>query len=337
MWLLAPLGCNPPIAEPVDSAESGAYDSSWQVVASDMPGSLLSVWGDATDQVYVVGADGGDGPEAWHFDGVGWSAVQGLDAGGLWWVSGDASRVWMAGIGGRVFRLDRGSAAVDQWVLDESTTFFGIWGPGDGTAWAVGGQPDAAGEAATLWHFDGALWVESELPRQLASQFALYKVWGAAADDVWTVGNDGVSAHWDGTAWTWIDTGASTNLYTVNDGYAVGGSSAGTILRLAESGAAWVDESPEFAVQIFGVYGGAAPVAVGARGSVWHRGGPLREAGTWIADSRPAPTLHDLHSTWVDPDGGVWAAGGRFASAPLIEGTLVYSGPASISPLSALE
>ncbi|MDP2311232.1 MAG: hypothetical protein Q8P18_34750 [Pseudomonadota bacterium] len=326
------LACDAGRPEPIEPADSGAESIPWQVVSKDMPGSFLSVWGAAADDVYVVGADAGGGPEAWHFDGLAWTPVDGLGSGDLWWVSGDASRVWTAGIGGRVFRVDRATAEVDAWVLDDTKTFFGVWGPGDGTAWAAGGDTELSGGAAVLWHFDGANWAPAELPSELASQYALFKVWGSAGDDVWTVGSEGVSGHWDGTRWTWIDTGAQTNLYTVNDGYAVGGSSAGTILRLSESGTAWVDESPDLAVQIFGVFGGAAPVAVGTRGSVWHR-----DDGEWVPDARALPTLHDLHSTWVDPDGGVWAAGGHFASTPMTQGTLVYSGTASIAGVPAVE
>ena len=73
-------------------------------------------------------------------------------------------------------------------------------------------------------------------------------------------------------------------------------------------------------------------MAVGARGSVWHR-----DASAWFADPHAQPTFQDLHSTWVDPDGGVWAAGGHFASVPLIQGTLVYLGGASIPPLAAVQ
>ena len=310
---------------PLDTADSLP---GWQDVAENLPGALMSVWGTAASDVYVVGADVGAGPMAYHLSGNEWSAVDGLSPGDVWWVSGDEERVWMAGAGGRVFRQDRASGMLDAWQLDEVSTFFGIWGPGDGTAVAVGGNPELPNNAAVLFTFDGAQWSQVELPPEVAEQYALYKVWGKAGSDAWAVGTGGVSLHFDGATWTYVDTVSYVNLFTVHDGYAVGGDIGGTILSLSTAGMVWADESPDFAVQITGVHGGENAVAVGVRGSVWHRGGTA-----WEPDPRALPTYQDLHCAWVDPDGGVWAAGGHVSGAPLIQGALVYGGRATIPGL----
>lgn len=304
-----------------DSGDSAEDLPPWQDVGENLSGALLSVWGRAADDVFVVGADPGAGPMAFHLTGGAWQPVAGLTPGDLWWVSGDEERVWMAGAGGRVFRGGADGSGLEAWVLDDTVTFYGIWGPGDGTAWAVGGNPDVPADAARIFHFDGAAWEEATLPPEAAAEFALYKVWGAAADDVWAVGAGGVAVHWDGSAWSLVQTLTLVNLFTIHDGYAVGGDVAGTILRSEGGGTTWTDESPAYALQITGVSGGAEPVAVGAQGSVWFRG----ESG-WEGDPREKPTYQDLHAVWRDPDGGIWCVGGHISSLPLIQGALLYSG-----------
>ncbi len=321
--LLSLFACDTP-----DTGDTAADTTPWQDVAENLPGALLSVWGRAADDVFVVGADPGDGPMAFHRVGAGWVAVDGLTAGDVWWVSGDADRVWFAGAGGRVFRGDAEGADLEAWVLDPDVTFFGVWGPGDGTAWAVGGDPSAPSDAAAAWYFDGGTWAEVALPEDAAAKFALYKVWGSAADDVWAVGAGGIILHHDGAAWGSVPSLTTVPLFTFHEGYAVGGVATGAILRANDGGGSFTEESPPYALPITGVHGGDAPVAVGAQGSVW-----FRTDGAWVADPRERPTYQDLHSVWRDPDGGVWAVGGHVSSAPLIQGALVYSGDAIVPAL----
>lgn len=325
--LLLLLAC----PEPPDTGDSGDPEDDlppWQDVAENLPGAVLSVWGSAADDVFVVGADAGNGPEAHHFDGEAWTPLSGLGSGDLWWVTGAGDARWTAGAGGRVARLEPGGATSASWVVDEAVTFFGAWAPGDGTAWVVGGNTEVPSNAAVAYHFDGSAWTQATLPTEVSAQYALYKVWGKADDDVWAVGSGGVSMHWDGVAWTYVDTVSTSNLFTVHDGYAVGGTVSGTVLALSSTGMTWSDESPDYALQLTGVHGGAAPVAVGATGSVY-----FRDTSGWVADPREKPTYQDLHAVWVDPDGGTWAVGGHVSSAPLIQGAVVYSGPAAIPEL----
>lgn len=326
------FGCAPTdSAEFADSAplpDSGETGRDWQDVAENLPGALMSVWGRSADDVYVVGADLGSGPMAFHLANGAWTPVAGLDAGDLWWVSGDTGRVWITGESGRIFRIDSATGMIDAWLVDTATTLYGIWGSGDGTAVAVGGNTDLPSDAAKLFAFDGAAWTEVVLPANVATQAALFKVWGKAANDVWAVGGGGVAVHYDGESWSFVDTMSTANLTTVHDGYIVGGTVGGTILSLSTNGMVWSDESPDGAVQISGVNGGSNPVAVGVRGSVW-----FRDSTGWQADSRELPTYQDLHAVWVDPEGGVWAAGGHVSGEPLIQGALVYDGSREVPKL----
>ncbi len=303
-----------------DSGDTASDLPAWQTIVANAPGAFFSVDGYAADDVFLVGADAGSGPGAWHLAGGTWTAMTGLSSGDLWWVHAGADGVWICGTGGRVEHGAADGTGFVEGITDPTLTLYGVWGPGDGTAWTVGGNPDLPADAAQMWHFDGTAWTQVELPPEAAAQYALYKVWGAAANDVWAVGAGGVALHYDGSAWSFVDTLSFVNLFTVHDGFAVGGDSSGTVLHLSGS-TTWTDESPQFAYPLTGVSGGSEPVAVGSQGSVWTRG----EAG-WEADPRAKPTYQDLHAVWRDPEGGIWAAGGHISAAPLIQGTLVYSG-----------
>ena len=318
------------MACPGESVETGdtAPSTNWQVVAEKLPGALLSVGGTSATDVFVVGADGGAGPMAYHLQGGTWVALAGFDPGDLWWVHVEATEIWACGEGGRAFHGDGTGANVTGAVTDPETTLYGIWGPGDGTAWAGGGNPRETSDAAQMWRFDGDAWSAVVLPAGASAAVALFKVWGAAANDVWAVGSGGVALHYDGATWELVDTLNTNTLLTIHDGYAVGGTIGGTILKLEGSGTVWTDESPAYSIQINGVRGGAEPVAVGMQGTVWFRG-----VSGWQEAPGDRPTYQDLHGVWRDPDGGVWAAGGHVSAEPLIYGTVVYTGGQTIPTL----
>ena len=68
----------------------------------------------------------------------------------------------------------------------------------------------------------------------------LYGVWGSGPDNIFAVGDSGTILHYNGTAWTAMDSGSTSNLKGVwgsalNDVYAVGDS--GIILHY--NGTAW--------------------------------------------------------------------------------------------------
>ena len=57
---------------------------------------------------------------------------------------------------------------------------------------------------------------------------AIDGAWGTSADDVWAVGSGGTILHWDGTAWSFFDSGTTETLSDVwgsgaSDIWAVGG------------------------------------------------------------------------------------------------------------------
>lgn len=307
----------------VDTEESGdsAEPAGWQVVGENMPGAMLSVWGTAADDVWAVGADGGDGVNTRHYDGTAWAGAM-TGTGTLWWVSGEGDDVWVAGEGGQVGRMGETLT-----VLDPALTLFGVWAAGPDDAWVVGGDIYAASDAAVMFHWDGVAWSPVALPAEAAAVVALYKVWGTASNDVWAVGLNQVILHWDGATWTHEASPVPGSLFTVTgagaDVWAVGGDVTGEIVHW--NGTSWSPESPAHALQLNGVNG---HYAVGVQGAVYVRG----DQG-WSADPRGQATREDLHAVWEDPDGGVWAVGGHISSFPLLRGTMVYAGSSAIQPM----
>lgn len=322
---------------PLDSDSAPPAEGAWSSVGLGLGPALLSVTGTGSDDVWITGADAGAGGTLLHFDGAAWSSVD-VDGtvGDLWWASLNATSAWACGAAGLVLRHDLASGTTTSVSIETSATLYGIWAASDDDVWAVGGDPEAASDAAELWHRTGSTWTRVDLDPVVAAELALYKVWGNTPDDVWAVGSGGVAMHYDGAAWTVSDTVTTSRLFTVHsntiDTFAVGGDVSGEVYHW--SGAQWVNESPSFTQQFAGVYvpGTGDPVLVGAGGGVY-----TRTDGAWVQDlAAKDETFQDLHAVWVDPDGGVWAVGGHVSGLPLIQGVLLYRGSADVPTLEGI-
>ena len=313
-----PLACTEDPAEPT-----------WQIVHRELPAALLSVWGTSARDVWAVGADAGDGsgPLVIHFDGEAWSRVATGEAqGNLWWVFGFADGpVYMGGEGGLILRLEDGVFA--RMATPGTDTVYGIWGATEQDLWAVGGASDSSGGFA--WKLEGAAWKPSAaLPAEVATDAAVWKVFGTATDDVWLVGSNGVALHWDGAGLTQADTGVGSSLFTVHarDGRyaAVGGLATGIIVEY--DGARWQDVTPASPpMGLSGVTLGADGfgVAVGSLGGVY-----TRSASGWSPAELGFTVGENFHGSWIDDEGGVWAVGGQTFSPPYDEGILIHRGAA---------
>jgi hypothetical protein len=135
-----------------------------------------------------------------------------------------------------------------------------------------------------------------------------------------------VALHWDGVSLTEGDTGVGSSLFTVHANAqryaAVGGFGNGIIVE--DEGGGWTIRTPQPAPNgLSGVVLGAgdAGYAVGQYGGIY-----ARDAAGWHEEVVGSPVEKDLHSVWLDPEGGVWAAGGQTASFPLIDGVVLHKG-----------
>jgi hypothetical protein len=310
-----------------------AEPEAWQVVHDGLPGALLSVWGSAASDVWTVGADAGDGrgPTVLHLDGEGWSRLETGQSGDLWWVHGFAGGpLFMGGAGGLILRYDEGGFT--RMDTPGTGVVFGLWGSSPDQMWAVGGEAGGS-RGAFAWRLEGERWAPAAaFPSDLGATDALWKVYGRGASNVWMVGTGGKLLHWDGSVLTPGFAGRNESLFTVHGSserfVAVGGFGTGLLLErpvLASPGDAWVDVAPQGAPSIIGVCAtDTGGHAVGEFGYVAERG-----PDGWVSEETGLDSVigvRNLHSVWIDPSGGVWAAGGDVRVPPLVDGVLVHRG-----------
>lgn len=310
------------------SSDEPDPEPTWQLVHANLDGALLSVWGTGPDDVWAVGSDtlDGQGPLVIRYDGESWERIDtGLTQGDLWWVFGFADGpVYMGGAGGIIVRHD--GTSFEQMETPGDQTVFGIWGSGPEDVWAVGGASDATGGFA--WRLEGDVWVdEPTLPAEVPTSAAIWKIHGVGPDDAWLVGSNGVSLHWNGTELTPGDTGVGSSLFTVF-GYAggsyvaVGGLASGVIVE--NTSGSWENVTPDPVPQ--GLAGVSlddegSGLAVGLYGTIY-----TRDDASWERDKPDFSLPQNLHGSWVDPAGGMWAVGGQTLAPPLREGVLLYRG-----------
>ena len=307
------------------SADSAEQPARWQLVLADLPGSLMSVSGTAPDDVWFAGSapEDGTGALVLHYDGEDFERMNaGVDA-DLWWVHAvSADQVYFGGEGGVILRYD--GEHFERMPTPGSDTVFGVWAIDATRAWAVGGDP-ARPERAFLWALDaGSDWVLAAAPDLGVSSY--FKVWGSSAEDVRVVGAEGVILHSDSTGFRVAESPAESSLTTLHvapDGTyaAVGGLGDGVILE--DAGTGWEDRTPAEAPKpLYGVWLGAETgYAVGANGTILERRG-----GGWIEVETELSITLDLHATWMDARGGVWAVGGDLVSSPMTAGLALYLG-----------
>lgn len=262
------------------------------------PGSFYrAVWGSAPTDVWAVGLSG----LALHWNGASWGpfpAPVGLyDFSAVWGSS--ATDVWLAASsGGAVEVLHWDGSLLSPKVPGDKREVLAGFSLPSGEAWAVGRGGAILSLAEGRW--------SPVFPTETAD---LYDVWGTGPNDVWAVGEEDLSLHWDGLRWEARTNPLATRklaLYGVTgsgptDVWAVGGTAA-----IHWDGSAWV--SYPLGVDARCVAGGGAHVwALGANGWVarWNGSG-------WPVEQTPlqgSPRC-DL---WVESPTDLWAVNGTGA------------------------
>lgn len=304
-------------------------EGSWVRVHESLDFALLSVWGRTADDVWAVGHGPTDGPPTvLHWDGEAWknedSGACGVD---LWWVHGfDDGTLFAGGTQGAILRRDPDGTWASMPTPNPSLVVFGIWGATEDDVWAVGGAEGGQG-GAFLWRLTGGEWKDAT-PAGLAGATTWWKVWGTAADDVFFCGTNGALGHWDGEEFTAIPSDTTRPLFTIHgreDGefvVAVGGQFTATLVQSVRGGD-FRDVTPTSgADQPFGVFvRGDRAFSVGFNGVVL-----VADGLEWfVEDTKLGSVNGGLHAVWIDPDGGVWAVGGKII-AGFDEGVVDYRG-----------
>jgi hypothetical protein len=316
----------------------GSSEPAWQAVFDQgaLDRALLSIWGTSSKSVYAVGGplkSSGFDALALHFDGSKWKDLAPGGTDSFWWVYGTSDDdVWMTGENGRITHYD--GATFEEYDSGTTATLWGLVAFAPDDAWAVGGIPGTGGPDDVVLRWDGVSWTPVTLPGAPLGR-THFKVWGTSSDDLFVVGEAGLIWHKVGADW-FIESDppiASGNLLTVHgcsatEVYAVGGRDL-----LQYDGSVWTKVDKSFGNDVNGVF--CAEPAGAALSLVGMGGLKQREVdGTWN-DDFTKPPHGDLHATWIDDTGAVWAAGGDFISSPKAgqprNGIVARYGPGKVS------
>ena len=171
-----------------------------------------TVWGTASDDVWMVGPSSGvpgsDEAPIFHFDGVTWTKMSSGTKNSFYAISGSSkTRAWAVGDFGTILQWNGQKWAADQ--SNTTTALYAVWASGDNDVWAVGiGGVD---------HGDGSAWTFTKDPLLLPSSGGgPTGVFGRGPNDVYTVGDDsggqGAIHHYDGSAWSTVLAGAPASI-----------------------------------------------------------------------------------------------------------------------------
>jgi photosystem II stability/assembly factor-like uncharacterized protein len=266
-----------------------------------------------------------------HWDGLGWERLATGATGDLWWVHATREGpVFFCGSQGLALRYAGGAFENLPVPAGPEHTLFGVWAAALDDVYFAGAVD---GKDGFLWHYDGESVESVALPAGLPEDGdgnppGLFKVWGTSAEDVWAVGGGGSVLRGNArNGFELVRAEGAATLFTVHSNgetvAIVGGASGGVILE--SSGGELTDVTPPSAPLLQGV-------SVANDGTVWAAGyaGTLYEdAGQGFApvdsglDFRAAESLH---AVWVDPSGGVWAAGGDVLTPALAGGLALQRG-----------
>jgi photosystem II stability/assembly factor-like uncharacterized protein len=195
--------------------------------------------------------------------------------------------------------------AWDPLALDTNEAIRDVWGPGDGTFYAVG-------DHGTMLWYNGAAWA----PLPHLTDANLYGVSGEADGDVYVVGAGGTVLRRDQAGWNIINPTFETkvDLYGVyvvsnSDVYIVG--DEGVILRFTGTNFATENSNTTSSLRTVFVPKDGQPVAGGANGQLYRRVG-----GQWVSTQATGGgvTIND-----------VWAASSSFQVAVGTNGTILVS------------
>ncbi len=273
--------------------------AAWTPTASPLPGvSLNGIHGTAQSNVFAVG----DLSTLLHFNGSQWDTMP-------------RPLTWA--------RQISVSANPDTtYVLQSTITALrSVWTGGPSSAFAVG-------DSCRLLSYNGTEW--DTIPRPLVSATQvdsngttyvtqarithLRGVWGSSPTDVFAVGDSSLVLHFDGSNWSQMAIGDTTNFY------AVWGTSSGNVLATGDNGvilrfdgAAWHDMNSGTRRSLRAIWGTSAGdvFAAGLGGEILHYDG--NAGGTWASMSSVSPS----------PLRGVWGSGGTNVFAAGSGGTIV--------------
>ena len=278
-----------------DGGDFNHWDgSAWNIGGART--NLTAMWGASDDDAWAVGGVG----LAFHWDGHAWTqfgtgAIVSSWLEAIWGTS--SSDIWAVGLDGLAMHWD-GTA----WTgVSTGAWCNGVWGSAVTNYWAACG--------AVVLHYDGTSWSQAASFAD-GTELNLNAMYGTSSSDVWTVGDRGTIAHYDGATWTLLSQSSSFGSLT-----GVWGSSPTDVWALSSSsgayhydGTTWMHVSAPGGSKIWGRAGNDV-WSVGAAGTAAHYDGT-----TWTLT--PTDTANDINAVYGTPT-KMWVVG---ASSSILQG-----------------
>jgi hypothetical protein len=143
---------------------------------------VSGIFGSGPDDIWAVQTGALDSLH--HFNGTRWQSTKAAFMNrGLHevWVSPEGE-AFAVGDNGAIYHFT-GTEWVDQTLPASAVTLHGVFGSSGTDVYAVGSGPG-------IYHYDGNVWQPLAAPEQITE--TLYAVWARSADEVYTVGENGV-------------------------------------------------------------------------------------------------------------------------------------------------
>ena len=273
--------------------------------------TLQGVWGAADGTLVAVG----DAGTVLRFDGVNWTRQATTSTNALRAVWGASpSAIYAVGNGGEVLHYNG-----DRWTAEQvaQAALRSIWGVGADQGQAL--RLFAVGDEGGVYRYVEGRWRAD--PAAYLAGSRLYGVWAPSADEAYAVGQNGTLLRFNGQSWSRLESGTSSNLYTVwgAGGTLYVGDELGVLRYTSDSGGSGsgLQRMASFGARVTAIHGSTAGniYAVLDSGQVLHYDG--NQPGDWRV--LPGSTSNPgLTSVWVSGDGfhAVGNAGVILAGSP---------------------
>jgi hypothetical protein len=281
-------------------------------VFDDLPSLVLAGWAASDDEAFFVGSEG----QVLRYQEARWVRLATPTEATLWWIWGTSARdVYAGGEWGTLLHFDGTSWRRIDAGLDATQTIWGIWGASDSDIWIVGGNLRSNGPGFVL-RGDGQRFEPVELGEVVPN---LFKIWGRNRDEVYAVGDRGVTIQLTGgepeTQYLHPDgvTGPVQTLFTIagnssGNMVTVGGVSSALLFEKQGSSAWQFRDLQTVGLNGVAVADSGEAYAVGLDGTIRHR-----IAGDWLNEDFALDRHY--HSAILMGD-VTFAVGGDLHSSP---------------------
>jgi hypothetical protein len=163
--VLITLSCKDSITNP--EPQPGRRDYVWTADTIKVPFTYFSkIWGDAPDNVWIVGPGGGLDKTIWHFDGTKWATdgtTRMISPRSVWGFG--KNDVWIAGFEGKIWHYN-GAWKESLWFKKDGwdITFSEIYGNTNTDLYAIGTANGNNYRQGIILKWNGKTWAEINIP-----------------------------------------------------------------------------------------------------------------------------------------------------------------------------